>query len=189
MPISLSKRIGPDSFSVVWGSLHLLHNESVTFPVLPVPIYTPGWRGVIMVKCLTQVHNTLIITGLEPTTFCLWIQHCSTRPHMPTQIKVPYLNTSICYFPLILWCNVTCSLDITNAVQCRMLSKKTKFTHRATRSLYSSENLRIGEKKYEGSKQILTPSVLENLDFVTGSVLLWLSFSPGQFFSMLLRMN
>ena len=84
MPISLSKRIGPDSFSVVWGSLHLLHNEPVTFPALPVPIYTPGWRGVIMVKCLTQGHNTLTIAGLEPTTFCLWIQHWSARPHAST---------------------------------------------------------------------------------------------------------
>ena len=86
MPISLSKRIGPDSFSVVWGSLHLLHNEPVTFPALPVPIYTPGWRGVIMVKCLTQGHNTLAVTGLEPTTFCLWIQHWSARPHAPIRV-------------------------------------------------------------------------------------------------------
>ena len=53
------------------GTLHLLHNEPVTFPALPVPIYTPGWRGVIMVKCLTQGHNTLTVMGLEPTTFCL----------------------------------------------------------------------------------------------------------------------
>ena len=86
MPISLSKRIGPDSFSVVWGSLHLLHNEPVIFPALPVPIYTPESRGVIMVKCLTQGHNTLIVTGLEPTTFCLWTQHWSARPHAPTHI-------------------------------------------------------------------------------------------------------
>ena len=74
----------PDSFSVVWGSLHLLHNEPVTFPALPVPIYTPGWRGVVTVKCLTQGHNTLTVTGLESTTFCLWIQHWSARPHAPT---------------------------------------------------------------------------------------------------------
>ena len=83
MPISLSKWIGPDSFSVVWSSLHLLHNEPVTFPALPVPIYTPGWGGIIMVKCLTQGHNTLTVTGLERTTFCLWIQHWSARPHAP----------------------------------------------------------------------------------------------------------
>ena len=44
---------GPDSFSIVWGSPHLLHNESITFPALPVPMYTPWSRGVIMVKCLT----------------------------------------------------------------------------------------------------------------------------------------
>ena len=34
--ISLSKRIGLDSFSLVWGSLHLLHIEPVIFPALPV---------------------------------------------------------------------------------------------------------------------------------------------------------
>ena len=67
------------------SSLHLQHNEPVTFPGLPVPIYTPGWRGVIMVKCLTQGHNTLTVTGFEPTTFCLWIQHWSARPHAPTK--------------------------------------------------------------------------------------------------------
>ena len=26
---------------------------------LPVPIYTPGWRGALRVKCLAQEHNTL----------------------------------------------------------------------------------------------------------------------------------
>ena len=96
MPISLSKRIGPDSFSVVWGSLHLLHNEPVTFPALPVPIYTPGWRGVIMVKCLTQGHNTLIATGLEPTTFCLWIQHWSARPHASTNLFIKIIHNYTC---------------------------------------------------------------------------------------------
>ena len=62
----ISRCVGPG----VWGSLHLLHNEPVTFPALPVPIYTPGSRGV-MVKYLTQGHNTLTVMGLEPTTFCL----------------------------------------------------------------------------------------------------------------------
>ena len=83
-PSPSRSELGQTHFSVVWGSLHLLHNEPVTFPALPVPIYTPGLRGVIMVKCLTQGHNTLTVTGLEPTTFCLWIQHWSARPHAPT---------------------------------------------------------------------------------------------------------
>ena len=57
-------------FSTLWGSLHLLHNN-ITFPAFPVPIYTPGSRGIIMVKCLTDGQNTLALTGLKPTTFCL----------------------------------------------------------------------------------------------------------------------
>ena len=80
---SLSKRMGQTPFSVVWGSLHLLHNKPVTFPALPVPIYTPRLRGVIMVKCLTQGHNMLTVTGLKPTTFCLWTQHWFARPDVP----------------------------------------------------------------------------------------------------------
>ena len=84
-PISLSKRMGQTHFPLCGARLHLLHNEPVTFPALPVPIYTPGSRGVIMVKCLTQGHNTLTVTGLEPTTFCLWNQHWSARPHAPTE--------------------------------------------------------------------------------------------------------
>ena len=91
-------------FFVVRGSLHLLHNEGVTFPSLPVPIYTPGWREVIIIKCLTQGHNTLTVTGHEPPTFCLWIQYWSARPHAPTKkccIRLKRIciggNTMLCF--------------------------------------------------------------------------------------------
>ena len=65
-PSRSQKQIGPDSFSVVWDLLHHLHNKPVTFPAFPVPIYTPGSRGVIMVKCLTQGHNMLMVMGSNP---------------------------------------------------------------------------------------------------------------------------
>ena len=70
--------------------LHVLHNEPVTFPALPLPIYTSGSRGVIMVKFLTQGHNTLTVTGLEPTIFCLWTQHWSARPHALTRKTIKW---------------------------------------------------------------------------------------------------
>ena len=28
---------------------------------LPVPIYTPEWRGTVRVKCLDQEHNTMLL--------------------------------------------------------------------------------------------------------------------------------
>ena len=83
VPISLEKQFGPDSYSTVWGSVHL-HNEPVTYPALPIPIYTLKSRGVIMVKCLTHVPYMLTVTWHEPTTFCLWTRHWSARPHTPT---------------------------------------------------------------------------------------------------------
>ena len=51
LPLEMNR---PDSiFRRVGLALHLLHNKPVTFPALPVPIYTHGSRGVIIVKCLT----------------------------------------------------------------------------------------------------------------------------------------
>ena len=50
---------------------------------LLVLIYTPGLRGVIMVKCLTQRHNALTVKVHKPTTFCLWTHHWSARPLAP----------------------------------------------------------------------------------------------------------
>ena len=79
------KQIGQTQLCAVWGSLYLIQNKPVTFPALPVPVYTPGSRGVITDKCLTQGHNTLAVTGLEPTTFCLWTQHWSARSNTPTR--------------------------------------------------------------------------------------------------------
>ena len=84
VPISISKRMSQTHLCIVWDLLHLLHNEPVAFPSLTIPIYTPRWRGVIMVKCLTQGHNTLTVTGFKPTTLCLWTQHRSVRPHTHT---------------------------------------------------------------------------------------------------------
>ena len=55
-----------------------LHNEPVTFPPLPVPIYTPGSR---VVKCLTQGRNGVRTHNLlfkKPTLVRYF------RPHAPT---------------------------------------------------------------------------------------------------------
>ena len=44
---------GPDSFFLCVGSLHLLP-KPVTFPALPVTIYTPSVEEVIMVSALLK---------------------------------------------------------------------------------------------------------------------------------------
>ena len=97
VPISLSKRTFQDQYFIVWGLLHLLHIEPVTFHALLVHVsmqFTPGWRGEIMVKCLTQGHNM----GLEPTTFCLWT-------HNQGQMSLDHLSlsSSIHTFTALKW--------------------------------------------------------------------------------------
>ena len=78
--------MGQTNISVMWGSLHLLHNEPATFSALLVPIYTWVERS----NCgkvpysRTQHVDTLTVTGLKPTIFRLWTQHWSARPHIPT---------------------------------------------------------------------------------------------------------
>ena len=62
-------------------------HESLKCTALPYPFIHLEARGVIMVKCLTQGHNTLAVTELESTTFCLWAQHWSARPQVPKKKK------------------------------------------------------------------------------------------------------
>ena len=59
--------------------LDFLNNSSV-------PVYTPGWRGTVRVKCLAQEHNTVsparARSGDEPT-----VNHEATAPPHHTQIR------------------------------------------------------------------------------------------------------
>lgn len=48
----------------MWG--WLVHQRVILALILLVPISTPGWRGTVRVKCLTQEHNTMSLAlGLE----------------------------------------------------------------------------------------------------------------------------
>ena len=58
---------GPD-ISVVWLSTPPPQRACYLPSITRIHLSS---RGVIMVKCLTQGHTMLIVTGLEPTTFCL----------------------------------------------------------------------------------------------------------------------
>ena len=72
---NLTKEITHTAF---WSSSNGLHTSQVAykaggypgflcmkrlrvflFHYSPVPIYTPGWRGTVRVKCLAQEHNTI----------------------------------------------------------------------------------------------------------------------------------
>ena len=65
---------GPDSISRAW--LATPPPQQVYYlPKIPVPIYTPVSRRVIMFKWLTQGHNTFTVSGLEPITFGLRTLH------------------------------------------------------------------------------------------------------------------
>ena len=75
---------GPDSFFCCMGLATHLPQQVCYLPSIVGTHFSPGSREVIIGKYLTQGHNTLTVTGLKPTTFCLWTQHWSARPHMPT---------------------------------------------------------------------------------------------------------
>ena len=45
------------------GKYHILH-------IVPVPIYTPGWRAAMWIKCLAEGQKCQALTGIEPAT--LW---------------------------------------------------------------------------------------------------------------------
>ena len=56
---------------------YLKTNEDLDEDVHP---YLPiGWRGVIMLKCLTQEQNTLYTMGFEHTSFVLSIRYFSAE--------------------------------------------------------------------------------------------------------------
>ena len=92
--------IGQTYFSVVWSILQILHNKPVTFPSLPIHIYIPGSWTVILMKCLTEWHNTLTVKGLKPTTLCLYTHHWSPRPHVPTYLLQHY--NILCYTNMVI---------------------------------------------------------------------------------------
>ena len=49
----------------------------------PVPIYTPGWRGTVRVKCLVPEHNTMSPARARTRTTCSGVErtnHEATAP-------------------------------------------------------------------------------------------------------------
>ena len=69
---------------------------------LLIPIYTPGWRGTVRVKCLDQEHNTVTQPGLEPVPFDPESTALTTRPahlrHITIYNKPPSHNEHIFMF-------------------------------------------------------------------------------------------
>ena len=51
-----------------WRSGKYIHN--ISFTSYRVPIYTPGWRAAMWIKCLPEGQKCQALTGIEPAT--LW---------------------------------------------------------------------------------------------------------------------
>ena len=64
---------------------HNANSTTITFASYRVPIYTPGWRAAMWIKCLAEGQKCRALTGIEPGT--LWfrvkgsIQYTTAPPH------------------------------------------------------------------------------------------------------------
>ena len=47
-----------------------IHTQHISFTSYRVPIYTPGWRAAMWIKCLAEGQKCQALTGIEPGT--LW---------------------------------------------------------------------------------------------------------------------
>ena len=71
-----------------WRSGKYIHN--ISFTSYRVPIYTPGWRAAMWIKCLAEGQKCQAWTGIEPAT--LWsrvkgsLQYTTAPPHIYTHI-------------------------------------------------------------------------------------------------------
>ena len=50
--------------------IHATSSNNITFASYQVPIYTPGWRAAMWIKCLAEGQTVPGIDGIEPAT--LW---------------------------------------------------------------------------------------------------------------------
>ena len=55
---------------------------------LPVPIYTPGWRGTVRVKCLAQEHNTMSPARAQTRTARSGVERTNHEATAPPTIPV-----------------------------------------------------------------------------------------------------
>ena len=53
-------------------SAHNANSTTITFASYRVPIYTPGWRAAMWIKCLAEGQKCRALTGIEPGT--LWFR-------------------------------------------------------------------------------------------------------------------
>ena len=51
---------------------HNANSTTITFASYRVPIYTPGWRAAMWIKCLAEGQKCRALTGIEPGT--LWFR-------------------------------------------------------------------------------------------------------------------
>ena len=47
---------------------HNANSTTITFASYRVPIYTPGWRAAMWIKCLAEGQKCRALTGIEPGT-------------------------------------------------------------------------------------------------------------------------
>ena len=80
-------------------------NQQISFASYRVPIYTPGSRAAMWIKCLAEGQNCRVVTGIEPGTRWSRVQrtiHYTTAPRLVPKMHCdPKIcgTTSILYQP------------------------------------------------------------------------------------------
>ena len=80
-----------------WRSGKYIHN--ISFTSYRVPIYTPGWRAAMWIKCLAEGQKCQAWTGIEPAT--LW-----------SRVKGSLQYTTVPARHLHQWCIDDCSIFV-----------------------------------------------------------------------------
>ena len=86
-----------------WRSGKYIHNISITS--YRVPIYTPGWRAAMWIKCLAEGQKCQALTGIEPGT--LWsrvkgsLQYTTAPPYYAFLLW--HFNASLLTWLSVIW--------------------------------------------------------------------------------------
>ena len=81
-----------------------IHTQHILHILYRVPIYTPGWRAAMWIKCLAERQKCQALTGIEPATSLIQSQgfnpiYHDTSTYIYLEILYKILNgNGICVF-------------------------------------------------------------------------------------------
>ena len=90
-----------------------IHN--ISFTSFRVPIYTPGWRAAMWIKCLAEGQKCQALTGIEPAT--LWsrvkgsLQYTTAPPQWGISKVISQVQSTVNICLEILFSSCICTLE------------------------------------------------------------------------------